>query len=77
MYKSGDKIWFQFHPDYEDTNWYPGTIVEKTPYSKCYRISVKGRVHYYFAPENRIKIRNEDVDEQAVFEELHKMEWPY
>lgn len=70
-YTDGQKVYFQFNQElYEDETWYPGTILRKSPYSKCYEIVVKGMWHHFFAPKERIQPREEDVDELMVWKQL-------
>ena len=70
-YKRGDMVYFQFHPEYyEDETWYPGTILRHSDVSKCYEITVKGQWRHFFAPPERLKIREENVDEVVVWERL-------
>ena len=65
-YKRGDMVYFQFHPEYyEDETWYPGTILRHSDVSKCYEITVKGQWRHFFAPPERLKIREENVDEET------------
>ena len=54
-YESGQKIYFQFHPDYEDDTWYPGTILRHSDITECYEIVVKKHWRHYFAPPTRIQ----------------------
>lgn len=69
-YARGQKVYFQFHSDFEDETWYPGTIVKHSDYSKCYEIIVKGLWRHFFAPPERIKPREEDLNELMVWEQL-------
>ena len=69
-YKSGDKIYFQFRPDYEDDTWYPGTILKHSNFTRCYEIVVKKQSRHYFAPPERIKIRTENIDEAILWKQL-------
>ena len=62
-YESGQKIYFQFHPRYEDDTWYPGTILQKDNDTKCYEIVVDKHWRHYFAPPERIKAREENLNE--------------
>ena len=69
-YQSGQKVYFQFHSDFEDENWYPGTIVKHSNYSKCYEVVVKGMWRHFFVPPARLKQREEDLDELVVWKQL-------
>ena len=71
-YQNGQKIYFKFHPDLEDDTWYPGTIVKHSNFSKCYEIIVKGLWRHFFAPSERIKPREENLDELMVWKQLWK-----
>lgn len=71
-YESGQKIYFQFHPRYEDDTWYPGTILQKDSDTRCYEIVVDKHWRHYFAPPERIKIREENLNESVVWEQLWK-----